>query len=187
MTTRTPDKSVSCDGKVPFDTFTQANQVCKRKSKGKRDLCRMPYRCAHCHQWHVGTRSRKMTQADLLPVDAKQRAASVLVSGEQRKAAGQALVLENESGEWVERFTFLAKCYLASLPEGALFAMEDVRSYCDTCGLPEPHSHKVWGSLPRVLIKAGLPMVMTDQNRKAHSPRTHAHRVSLYRKTGGGA
>lgn len=77
MTTRTPDKSVSCDGKVPFDTFTQANQVCKRKSKGKRDLCRMPYRCAHCHQWHVGTRSRKMTQADLLPVDAKQRAASV--------------------------------------------------------------------------------------------------------------
>lgn len=37
-----------------------------------------------------------MTQADLLPVDAKQRAASVLVSGEQRKAAGQALVLENE-------------------------------------------------------------------------------------------
>jgi len=128
-----------------------------------------------------------MTQADLLMHGARDRASTVLVTGEQRKAAGQALVLENESKEWVERFTFLAKCYLASLPEGALFAMEDVRSYCDTCGLPEPHSHKVWGSLPRVLIKAGLPMVMTDQNRKARSPRTHAHRVSLYRKTGGAA
>ena len=57
-------------------------------------------------------------------------------------------------------------------------------AYCDTCGLPAPHCHKVWGSLPRVLIKANLPMVMTDQNRKAHSPRTHAHRVTLYRKTG---
>ena len=128
-----------------------------------------------------------MTQADLLPVDAKQRASTAIKSGEQRKAEGQALVLENESKEWQERFTFLAKCYLASLPEGALFAIEDLRSYCDTCGLPEPHSHKVWGTLPRVLIKAGLPMVMTDQTRKAHSPRTHAHRVSLYRKTGGGA
>lgn len=125
-----------------------------------------------------------MTQADLLPVDAKQRASTAIKSGEQRKAEGQSLVLENESKEWVERFTFLAKCYLASLPEEALFAIEDVRAYCDTCGLPEPHSNKVWGSLPRVLMKAGLPMVMTDQTRKAHSPRTHAHRVSLYRKTG---
>lgn len=60
-------------------------------------------------------------------------------------------------------------------------------AYCDTCGLPAPHSHKVWGTLPRVLIKTGLPMVMTDQNRKAHSPETRAHRVSLYRKTSGGA
>lgn len=128
-----------------------------------------------------------MTQADLLMQDAGARAFSMLASGEQLKAAGQALALENEHEEWVKRFTFLAKCYLASLPEGALFAIEDLRSYCDTCGLPEPHSHKVWGSLPRVLIKANLPMVMTDQNRKAHSPRTHAHRVSLYRKTGGGA
>lgn len=125
-----------------------------------------------------------MTQADLLMNDAGSRAFTALVSGAERKAAGQALALGNESGDWVDRFTRIARNYLASLPEGALFAMEDIRAYCDTCGLPEPHSHKVWGSLPRVLMKAGLPMVMTDQNRKAHSPRTHAHRVSLYRKTG---
>lgn len=54
--------------------------------------------------------------------------------------------------------------------------------HCDTCGLPDPHSHKVWGSLPRVLMKAGLPMVMTDKTRKAHSPKTHAHRVNLWTK-----
>lgn len=123
-----------------------------------------------------------MTQADLLMQDAGARAFTALVSGAERKAAGQALVLENESGDWVERFTFLAKCYLASLPPDALFAMEDIRAYCDTCGLPEPHSHKVWGSLPRVLMKAGLPMVMTDKTRKAHSPKTHAHRVNLWAK-----
>lgn len=128
-----------------------------------------------------------MTQADLLPVDAKQRASTAIKSGEQRKAEGQALVLENESKEWQERFTFLAKCYLASLPEEALFAIEDVRAYCDTCGLPAPHSSNVWGPIPQRLIKAGLPMVMTGQTRKAHSPETRGHRVSLYRKTSGGA
>lgn len=41
-----------------------------------------------------------MTQADLLPVNAKQRASTALKSGQQRKAEGQALVLENESGDW---------------------------------------------------------------------------------------
>lgn len=143
--------------------------------------------CVNTYRAFKETETVYMTQADLLMHDARTRASTVLVTGEQRKAAGQALVLENEPKEWVDRFTFLAKCYLASLPEGALFAMEDVRAYCDTCGLPAPHSHKVWGSLPRVLMKAGLPMVMTDQNRKAHSPRTHAHRVSLYKKTGGAA
>lgn len=125
-----------------------------------------------------------MTQADLLPVDAKTRHKDVSVPGHARKAAGQALVLENERQEWVDRFTFLASCYLKSLPVGALFAFEDLRAYCDACGLPEPHTHKVWGSLPRVLLKAGLPMVMTDRTRKAHSPKTHAHRVALYQKTG---
>lgn len=125
-----------------------------------------------------------MTQADLLPVDAKQRASTAIKSGQQRKAEGQALVLENESKEWLERFTFLAKCYLASLPEGALFAIEDVRAYCDACGLPKPHSPNVWGPIPRRLIKAGLPMVNANCTRKASTPETKAHPVSLYRKTG---
>lgn len=125
-----------------------------------------------------------MTQADLLMHDARTRASTVLVSGEQRKAEGQALALQNESKEWVDRFTFLAKCYLASLPEGALFALEDIRAYCDTCGLPRPHSPNVFGSMPRRLIKEGLPMVNANCTRKASTPETRAHPVALYRKTG---
>ena len=125
-----------------------------------------------------------MAQADLLLADAKVRHQGAAVSGQCRKAAGQSLVLENERQEWVERFTFLATCYIKALPDGALFAFEDVRAYCDTCGLPDPHAHQVWGTMPRVLLKAGLPFVMTDRTRKAHSPKTHAHRVTLYEKTG---
>lgn len=128
-----------------------------------------------------------MTQAILVHVDAKSAAAKAAVSGEQRKITGQALALEKAGKEWVERFTFLARTYLTSVPVGAMFAFEDIRAYCEACELTAPSTHKVWGPMPRVLIKAGLPMAMTDRSRKAHSPKTHAHRVPLYVKTGGAA
>lgn len=123
-----------------------------------------------------------MTQADLLPVTAQSRAATAVHSGADRRNAGIAQVLDNEKAEWIERAVFLAKSYLSSCPDDALFAIEDIRAYFDVCGLPPAHHHNVYGSLPRVLIKAGLPMVATDCTRRAHSPRTHAHRVTLYRK-----
>lgn len=124
-----------------------------------------------------------MTQAELIPVTAKERHASAAVPGTERKKQGMAAALEAERAEWIERVTFLAKVYLNSLPVGALFAIEDLRAYTEVCELPAPHSHKVWGSLPRALIAAGLPMRATDRTRKAHSPRTHAHRVSLWERT----
>ncbi len=123
-----------------------------------------------------------MTQADLLPVTAKSKASSAIHSGANRRDAGMQQVLDNEKSEWLARAIFLAKSYLSSMPDDALFAIEDIRAYFDVCGLPSAHHHNVYGSLPRVLIKAGLPMVPTDCTRKAHSPRTHAHRVALYRK-----
>lgn len=106
-------------------------------------------------------------------------------TGQDLKAAGQALALFNEPASWVERFLGIAREYLASLPDGALFAIEDVRAYADTQGLPAPHTHKVWGSLPRVMLREGLPIAQTDRSRKARSPRTHAHRVTLWAKKGG--
>lgn len=123
-----------------------------------------------------------MTQSDLLPVSAKSRSSGSVQSGADRRDAGIEQVLSNERTEWIDRAVFLSKCYLSSIPDDGLFAIEDIRAYFDVCGLPPAHHHNVFGSLPRVLIKAGLPMEPTDRTRKAHSPRTHAHRVTLYRK-----
>lgn len=106
-------------------------------------------------------------------------------TGHDLKAAGQALALFNEPTSWVERFLTIAREYIASLPDGHMFAMEDVRAYANAQGLQAPHTHKVWGSLPRVMLREGLPIAQTDRSRKAHSPRTHAHRVMLWVKKGG--
>lgn len=128
-----------------------------------------------------------MTQATLVHVDAKSAAAKAAVSGIERKRAGQDAALEAEKQEWVSRFIFLSKCYLTSLEPGARFAIEDLRANALACGHPAPHSSNVWGSMPRVLINAGLPIEPTGEYRKARSPETHAHPVALYRKTGGAA
>lgn len=128
-----------------------------------------------------------MTQATLVHVDAKSAAAKAAVSGIERKRAGQDAALEAEKQEWVSRFIFLSKCYLTSLPVGAKFAIEDLRANAAACELSAPHSSNVWGSMPRVLINAGLPIEPTGEYRKARSPETHAHPVALYRKTGGAA
>lgn len=128
-----------------------------------------------------------MTQATLVHVDAKSAAAKAVVSGIERKRAGQDAALEAEKQEWVSRFIFLSKCYLTSLPVGAKFAIEDLRANAAACELAAPHSSNVWGSMPRVLINAGLPIEPTGEYRKARSPETHAHPVALYRKTGGAA
>ena len=128
-----------------------------------------------------------MTQATLVHVDAKSAAAKAVVSGIERKKAGQDAALDAEKQEWVSRFIFLSKCYLTSLPAGARFAIEDLRANAMACGHPAPHSSNVWGSMPRVLINAGLPIEPAGEYRKARSPETHAHPVALYRKTGGAA
>ena len=128
-----------------------------------------------------------MTQANLVYVDARSAAAKAAVSGIERKKAGQDAALDAEKQEWVNRFIFLSKCYLTSLPAGARFAIEDLRANALACGHPAPHSSNVWGSMPRVLIKAGLPIEPAGEYRKARSPETHAHPVALYRKTGGAA
>lgn len=126
-----------------------------------------------------------MTQADLVYVDARTASSRAVVSGDQRKEKGMQLALEAEKQEWVKRFTFLAKTYLTSLEVGARFALEDLRANAAACELAAPHSSNVWGSMPRVLINAGLPIEPTGEYRKARSPETHAHPVALYRKTGG--
>ena len=41
-------KAASCEGKVPFETFTLANKAAKRR-KG-----RAAYHCRFCGRWHAG-------------------------------------------------------------------------------------------------------------------------------------
>lgn len=124
-----------------------------------------------------------MTQSSLLATSAAEHFKDTVRSGKQRKQAGLDQVMAAERAEWFEKVIFLAKTYLASLPDGALFAIEDLRAYAVTCDLEAPHSHKTWGSVPRVLLRAGLPMEMTESTRHASSPDTRAHRVTLWRKT----
>lgn len=127
-----------------------------------------------------------MTQAGIILTTAQERhrgAKANLRDGASLKKAGQQLVLENESAEWRERALFLLRTYVAGLPVGARFAMEDARAYMDQCELPAPHHKNCWGSLPAQAAAAGIPIRRTGEYRPAHSPKTHAHPVALYVKT----
>lgn len=127
-----------------------------------------------------------MTQSDLILTNAAERhknAGRNGSCGEQQKRRGQQQVVENESREWRERALFLLRVYVKGLGPGSLFAMEDARAYMDTCGLPAPHHHNCWGSLPSQALGAGIPIKRTGRTRPANSPRTHSHPVTLWEVT----
>lgn len=56
------DKPWSCSGKEVFDSYSHAAKRLRRPKKspaaGRKASfsdCRLePYRCRHCHQWHIG-------------------------------------------------------------------------------------------------------------------------------------
>ena len=111
---------------------------------------------------------------------------SATTTGATLRNTGMQRAVDNERAEWIDRAVTLARRHINAMPAGALFAFEDVRAALAAAGFPEPHDHHVWGSMPRILIKAGVPMAATDRMRKASAPRTRAHNVALYVRTGGG-
>jgi hypothetical protein len=124
-------------------------------------------------------------QAQILTTTAAQRYAGCAAtgnSGEDLKRRGQEAVIAKAPDEWKERAIYLLRIYVAGLATGALFAMEDARAYMDLCGLGQPHDHHAWGSLPRLALSAGIPIERTDRTRKASSPKTRSHPVSLWRR-----
>lgn len=124
-----------------------------------------------------------MTQADLILTNAAERHAGAKQNardGQSLKQAGQDRAVENESAEWRERALYLLRAFVAGQDMGPLFAMEDARAYMASCGLADPHDHHIWGALPRQAVAAGIRIRMTDRTREAHSPRTRAHRISLW-------
>jgi hypothetical protein len=50
-----PFVQACCDGKVVFDSLALA-ELAARRRKGEEK--RQPYRCTHCHRWHIGTHER---------------------------------------------------------------------------------------------------------------------------------
>lgn len=127
-----------------------------------------------------------MSQAPLFVTTAAQRYAGLAkssASGLQRKQRGQDKALRNESDEWKRQTFELFKTWLGHFAKGETFAMEDFRASAAASGHPEPHSSKVWGSMPGYYKARGVPIAKTNRTRKADTPQTHGHPVSLWRKT----
>ena len=97
--------------------------------------------------------------------------------GEALKIRGQQLALDL-AGDWAERVVLEFRGWAA---------IEKARGM-RTCTIEafraearnQPPSHKAWGSLPRLLVKAGL-ITPTGEYRKAAAPKTHCHPVALWR------
>ena len=50
--------SVSCTGKIRFETFAGANRAARRARRGKGDRALRAYACRECHGFHVGSSAK---------------------------------------------------------------------------------------------------------------------------------
>jgi len=58
------EASAQCEGKWRFDSRSLANQVAQRSAR-KHEDSRNVYRCPHCGSWHIGTRTKHVTPAQV--------------------------------------------------------------------------------------------------------------------------
>jgi hypothetical protein len=98
---------------------------------------------------------------------------------QRRKEAGQQLALDIDQS-WQERIVAEFKAWAAKRVAMGLrvATIEEFRA-STVC---QPQSHKAWGSLPRLLVKAGLirPQTHPDGSPvyvKAAAVKTHSHPV----------
>lgn len=102
------------------------------------------------------------------------------MSGQALKVQGQnATAASNSSwmADVLQLLNFWAKgCKACGVTE---FVFEDFRAALTNVGIAPPKSHKAWGAVPRVAVKAGL-IAPTDKYRPATSPKTHAHPVRVW-------
>jgi len=102
-----------------------------------------------------------------------------LSEGRRRKREGQRLVASHNS-EWMAQALDDLRVFAAERGE---FPMEVYRAYRKLRHLPEPTTHKVWGSFARVARKAGV-IEWTGKRVEAASVKTHGHEVRVYRRAG---
>jgi len=99
------------------------------------------------------------------------------LTGEQLKRAGQQLSL-NFAGDWSERVVAEFRGWAAIEKARGMRTCTIERFRAEAQN--HPPTHKAWGSLPRLLVKAGL-IESTGEYRKAAAPRTRSHPVALWR------
>ena len=103
--------------------------------------------------------------------------------GKRRRDAGIARVVSSGSEEWRESARALADRFMATLPLGAEFTGETVRSFLLANTLPEPYHPNVWGATMRSIIggwrKSGRVTHVGIAN--AHLASSHARAMLRYR------
>lgn len=108
--------------------------------------------------------------------------------GQRRKAEGQQLALDIDES-WADRMVAEFRAWAAKRVAMGLrvATIEEFRASTAY----QPQSHKAWGSVPRLLVKAGLirPQTHPDGSPvyvKAAAVKTHAHPVRQWLLTQGG-
>ena len=96
--------------------------------------------------------------------------------GMELRDAGIERAFEN-AGDWRDDALLALKRYCAISRE---FCTEDFRLWWLTRGGYHPHTHHAWAGLFRTAEASGL-VKPTGQFVMAKSPKTHAHRVRVYR------
>jgi hypothetical protein len=108
------------------------------------------------------------------------------VASRAAKDRGQQLAIFFD-GEWTAAVLAELEAWIAARREQGYTEMTFEQFRHDAIAVP--HSHKAWGSLPRLACAAGLiaPMVHADGSpvmRAAESVKTHGHFVRVWRLAG---
>lgn len=104
-----------------------------------------------------------------------------ILSGEDRKQAGQQLVLSVDV-PWKDEALFQFNVFCAERKQNFSpeFSIEDFKDWFDEKGFAQPRHHNSWGAITTTARRAGL-IAQTDKCVKAKSPSAHARLIGLWR------
>lgn len=64
---------LGCTGKRSYATFAQAKQGAQRRNRRDGDAFLEPYKCRHCHEYHVGRNREREARRKLKQYRNKER------------------------------------------------------------------------------------------------------------------
>lgn len=106
--------------------------------------------------------------------------------GSALKVLGQERAAARAGDRWWQDCILALEAYLTVVVDTE-FAVEHFRAWAVPRVIDPPPSHKVWGTVPRRAIAAGIiePIKDADGNPvyvPSRSPATHCHPVRMYRR-----